>query len=135
MPLSVLQTRLEIVVVPAFALAVYVLALLDLGVVFEPPWLLSIVNTLFLSAASLAVAIVATRESDEQHALRVEGRLRTTSRREEAKDSSVEMWERRGATANRTIEWADRTHTTLHDLRTRVLRSETPLRHCAWVTR
>jgi PAS domain S-box-containing protein len=61
MPMSVLQARPEIVVVAAFALAVYVLALLDLHVVFEPPWLFPIANTLLLSAPSLAVATVAAR--------------------------------------------------------------------------
>jgi PAS domain S-box-containing protein len=46
--------------IPVFLVLLFVLAALDVGTVFEPPWLLPTLNTLFLSILPLAVVYVAT---------------------------------------------------------------------------
>lgn len=61
MTLSTTPRRLALIAVPVFAVTVCVFVLLDLQVIFEPPWLLPILNTVFLSAALFAVAYLAGR--------------------------------------------------------------------------
>ncbi|MGA9349193.1 MAG: hypothetical protein WBW48_10370, partial [Anaerolineae bacterium] len=53
--------RAGAIAVPAFIVIIATLAVLDIRVVFEPPLLLPILNTVFLSAIPLAVAYIAAR--------------------------------------------------------------------------